>query len=115
MDAYFRIPSLRSEVTIPEDGIVSRALFQDENVKVVIFGFSAGQELSEHTASIPAITHFLDGSARVTLGTEESVAVEGSWFYMNPNLLHSIRATTPTKMLLVLLKPKKATVAGATA
>jgi quercetin dioxygenase-like cupin family protein len=39
-------------------------------LKVVVFGFAAGQELSEHTSSSPAIMHFIQGEAQVTLGTD---------------------------------------------
>ncbi len=54
----------------PEDGILTRTLYNDERVKAVIFGFGAGQELSEHTASMPAILQFLTGEARLTLGDD---------------------------------------------
>jgi len=41
------------EVVPPAKGILSRTLFNDEKLKVVLFGFAQGEELSEHTASIP--------------------------------------------------------------
>ena len=40
----------------PEDGILSRTLFNDDRVKAVVFGFGKGEELSEHTASTAART-----------------------------------------------------------
>ena len=58
---------LAEQVTIPEDGTISRTLYQDSGLKVVVFGFAAGQELSEHTSSSPAIMHFIQGEAQVTL------------------------------------------------
>ncbi|MGQ9829938.1 MAG: cupin domain-containing protein, partial [Roseiflexus sp.] len=61
---------LTEQVTIPEEGTISRTLYQDSGLKVVLFGFAAGQELSEHTASMPAIMHFIQGEARVTLGSD---------------------------------------------
>jgi quercetin dioxygenase-like cupin family protein len=36
-------------------------LFNDEVLKVVAFGFSAGQEQSAHTAPMAAVPHFLKG------------------------------------------------------
>ncbi|HEX2476817.1 MAG TPA: cupin domain-containing protein [Lacipirellulaceae bacterium] len=92
------------EVEPPADGTLSRTLFQDELLKVVLFGFAAGQELSEHTASTPAIMHFLRGDADVTLGAEQSAVTAGTWIHMTSQLPHSIRAKTPVVMLLVLLK-----------
>jgi quercetin dioxygenase-like cupin family protein len=83
---------------------LSRTLYQDERLKVVLFGFSAGQELSEHTASTPAVMHFLKGEADLTLDGEAVAAHAGTWIHMPPNLRHSIRASSPLVMLLLLLK-----------
>ena len=37
---------LAESIETPVDGTLSRTLLQDERVKVVLFSFSAGQELS---------------------------------------------------------------------
>ncbi len=98
---------LVSDVTaqeIPADGILSRTLYNDEHAKAVVFAFSAGQELSEHTASMPAIIHILRGAARLTLGTDVIDAVAGTWVHMPAQLAHSLQARTPVVMLLLLLK-----------
>ena len=88
----------------PADGTLSRTVHQDERLKAVLFGFSAGQELSEHTASTPAVMHFLKGEATVTLGDDEAEVTAGTWIHMTPGLRHSIRARTPVVMLLLLLR-----------
>lgn len=95
---------LAREAQPPADGILSRTLFDDARVKVVLFGFGAGQELSEHTASKPAIVHFLQGEAVLTLGDDRIDAVAGTWAHMTAGLKHAIQARTPTLMLLLLLK-----------
>jgi quercetin dioxygenase-like cupin family protein len=96
---------LASQLEPPADGTLSRTLLNDDRVKVVLFGFSAGQELSEHTSSMPAILQFLSGSARVTLGPDSVAAGSGTWVHMPSGLPHSIRTQTPVVMLLTLLKP----------
>lgn len=101
---YTFIADLATQVAPPADGTLSRTVYQDERLKVVLFGFSAGQELSEHTASTPAILHFLQGDAAVTLGRDAVDAGPGSWVHMRPHVKHSIRAKTPVVMLLLLLK-----------
>ncbi|GMV37075.1 MAG: hypothetical protein AMXMBFR61_15830 [Fimbriimonadales bacterium] len=88
----------------PVDGILSRTLLDDEYAKVLVFGFGAGQELSEHTASMPALLQFLQGEADLTLGKDATSAVAGTCVYMRPNLPHSVHAKTPVVMLLVLMK-----------
>ncbi len=106
MDATF-FANLASEVEIPADGTISRTLYQDDKVKVVLFGFAAGQELSEHTASVPATVHFLDGQAELTLADQRVSASAGTWAHMPANLPHSISAKTDTRMLLMMLKAGK--------
>ena len=95
---------LAVEIEPPADGTLSRTLLQDDRLKVVLFAFSGGQELSEHTASMPAIMHFLRGEAAVTLDRDRVEATAGTWIHMPANMKHSIRTTTPVVMLLLLLK-----------
>ena len=47
--------------TIPTESIVSRTIYRDDHLKAIVFAFAPGQELSEHTASVPAIIQILDG------------------------------------------------------
>jgi quercetin dioxygenase-like cupin family protein len=101
---YSHFADLASEIQPPADGTLSRTIHLDQRLKAVLFGFSAGQELSEHTASTPAIMHFLSGEAKITLGDDAIEARAGTWVHMAPNLKHSIRANTPVTMLLLLLK-----------
>lgn len=89
---------------IPVDSIVSRTIFSSDQMKVILFGFAAGQELSEHTASKPAVLHFVKGQARLTLGETAVLAQPGTWVHMEPNLSHSIFAETELIMLLLLLE-----------
>ena len=89
---------------IPADGILSRTIYNDDHVKVVLFGFAAGQELSEHTASMPAILQIIKGEARLGLGDDTIDARAGGWVHMPAQLRHSLQAKTPVVMLLLLLK-----------
>ncbi|MGD8603761.1 MAG: cupin domain-containing protein [Anaerolineales bacterium] len=89
---------------ITPDSTISRTVHDDDDLKVVIFGFDTGQELSEHTASMPAVLHFIQGEVELTLGSEHFNATQGSWAHMPAHLSHSIKALKPTIMLLYLLK-----------
>jgi quercetin dioxygenase-like cupin family protein len=101
---YTHVSDLAKEVQPPDKGILSRTLFNDDRLKVVLFGFAQGEELSEHTASMPAVLHFLQGEARLTLGDDTVEAKPGSWVHMPRGLRHGIRAQTPVAMLLLLVK-----------
>lgn len=98
------LSDLSQQVNIPDNGTLSRTLYQDEQLKVVLFGFAAGQELSEHTASVPAIMHFLAGEAQVGLGSERRDVQAGDWVHMTAGLPHSIVARSAVTMLLTLVK-----------
>jgi quercetin dioxygenase-like cupin family protein len=101
---YVHFADVAAEIEPPADGTLSRTIHQDERLKVVLFGFSTGQELSEHTASAPAILHFLKGEATVSLGDETVSAGPGTWIHMPANLPHSIQTRSPVTMLLLLLR-----------
>ncbi len=101
---YTHINDLAKEAQPPDKGILSRTLFGDDRMKAVIFGFAQGEELSEHTASMPAVLQFLQGEAKVALGDDTVEAKPGTWVHMPTGLRHSIQAKTPVVMLLLLLK-----------
>lgn len=89
---------------VPADSIVSRTISSEGAVKAILFGFATGQELSQHTASVPAMIQILSGDAQLTLGQEKIEVHAGAWAYMEPNLPHSLYAQTPVTMLLIMLK-----------
>lgn len=101
--AYTHIADLAKETEPPADGILSRTLYNNDRVKAVVFGFGQGEELSEHTASMPAILHFVKGEATLSLGDDTVEARAGTWVHMPAELKHSIHAKTPVMMLLLLL------------
>ncbi len=104
MTDYQLFHDLRAEVTIPDHGILSRTIYSDDRLAVTIFGFDAGQELSEHTSTKAAIIEILEGEARILLGQDDHAAGPGTWIHMPAGLRHAIEARTPVVMLLILLK-----------
>ena len=71
------VEDIEAEVPIPDHGVLSRTLFNDESLKVMAFGFSAGQEMSPHTAPMAAVLQFLKGEAELTWAVrKETFALE---------------------------------------
>src|ERR1035438_2205331 len=97
------VENLLKQVEIPRDGTLSRTIHRDDYVKIVLFGFAGGQELSQHTAAVPAIVEILQGDARVTLDGEEKELSAGSLVYMEAKLSHAVYARTDVVMLLTWL------------
>ncbi len=101
---YTFLANLQTEFVLPEKGILSRVLHKDDHVNVTLFGFSAGETLSAHSAPTPAVLYFIEGEAEVLLGDDKVHAQPGSFVYMPPMLSHGISAKTPLRMLLVQMK-----------
>ena len=103
-DDNFQIRQLADELQPPESGKQTAVLTDDDNTKVVLFAFAAGDGLKEHVAPMPAIIQIIKGEAELTVGEEAVAGKPGTWIQMAAKTPHSIRATTPLVMLLTLLK-----------
>ncbi|MCB0136612.1 MAG: cupin domain-containing protein [Caldilinea sp.] len=101
-EPFIAMTALQEPVAVAADSIVSRTLYTGDDVRVILFAFAPGQELSEHTASRPALIHILTGSGRIGLGDEHFDAAPGLLVHMAAGLSHSIVATTELRMLLYL-------------
>ncbi len=88
----------------PTDSIVSRTIVNNDKFTATVFGFDAGQELTEHTSTKAAIIHILKGEATLTLGEARYEVKAGAWASMTPNLKHSLFAHTQVVMLLLMMK-----------
>ncbi len=106
-DLYTFYASLEAEAQIPANGILSRTLYHDDHVKVVLFGFAEGQELSAHTAPMAASLYIVSGEARLTLGEDGHDVKAGAFVHMTPQLQHGIVARTPVVMLLSMYKQSR--------
>jgi len=102
---YTYLPDLLDTLpAITPETIVSRTVFKNDRLNVILFGFAAGEELSEHTAAFPAALHFLRGEARLTLGETPLRAQAGTWVHMPAHLPHSVYAETEVVMLLTMFR-----------
>jgi quercetin dioxygenase-like cupin family protein len=62
------------------------------------------QELTEHTAAVPAILQVVSGGFRVSLGDTLEDLAPGSWVHMAANLPHSVLALDRGTLLLTLMR-----------
>ena len=103
--AHAVIQDIAATVDIQSGAVVSKVVHRDEDINVTVFGFDAGQELTEHQAGRAAIVQVLSGRLRFTADGEELDAAPGFWLHMAANTPHALVATEPTIMLLTLLRP----------
>jgi quercetin dioxygenase-like cupin family protein len=100
---YTFIPDVSSEMEIPEQGTLSRVLYRDDRLRVVGFAFDVGQELTEHTASVPAVLQVVQGRLHVVTGGDEHDLGPGGWLRMDARLPHSLTAVERSIVLLTML------------
>ena len=95
---------LESMIEFAQDGIVSKTLVKTSSREVSLFCMSAGQTISTHKSSYPAIIHVIQGQGDIALGNKTYHARPHSWVYMSAQLPHSIEATGNIVFLLTLFK-----------
>ena len=95
---------LEAMVQIAADGIVSKSIVENEHHKIILFCLAPGQELSEHTASVPAAIHVLRGRGTVKLGDTVHETGPGKLYYMPAELRHAVVAQDELVFLLTMFR-----------
>ncbi len=102
------VEDLLTALPIPEDGTLSRTVYQGDDVRLVGFAFAAGQELTEHSSALSVVVQVVRGRLALRLGnrSDEVELTTAGWVHMPPRLPHSVRALEPTVMLLTMITPR---------
>ena len=103
--AYTSIENVAASVVVQPGAVVSKVIHHDDGLNVTVFGFDAGQELTEHRAARAAVVQVITGRLQFTVDGQVLDAGPGAWLHMAPETLHALVATEPTIMLLTLLRP----------
>jgi quercetin dioxygenase-like cupin family protein len=82
-------------------GIVSQAVLTAPGLRVTLFHFAAGQELSEHTSSSRALVQILAGSGDFTFNGQTRLLKAGALLHFPPRLPHAVHAVEEMTMLLI--------------
>jgi quercetin dioxygenase-like cupin family protein len=92
--------SLLSPVENVEHGIVSRAILTTPSVRLTLFHFAAGQELSEHTSKARALVQILSGTCEFSVGKAVHILKPGDLLHLPPGEPHAVTSSEPFSMLL---------------
>ena len=95
---------LASHIDYQPDAIVSRVLARSKGGNVTLFAFDAGQELSEHTAPFDALVYSVEGTAHIGVGDRQHSVSAGELLRLPAGVPHWVKAATPFKMLLIMLR-----------
>jgi quercetin dioxygenase-like cupin family protein len=99
---------LAEELTYVPGSVVSRTIAKTRGGSLTLFAFDAGQELSEHTAPFDAFVQVLDGEVELTIGGARVPAGAGETVLMPAGIPHAVKARTPFKMLLSMVREPRA-------
>ena len=102
-----KLISLPQETQFAPNGVVSRTLLRTPIMRVVLFGFAEGQELTEHTSTQQALIQILSGECEFSLAGKQHNLKAGDFLHMPPNAPHAVKATKQFSMLLTLFKPSQ--------
>ena len=84
--------------------VVSRTLVKKPSGTVTAFAFDAGEGLSEHTAPFDALALNLEGEADISIAGTSHRLGAGQLLSLPAGQPHSVKAVTPFKMLLVMIR-----------
>lgn len=83
--------------------IVTKRILKADGARLVLMALDAGQELTEHTASVPILIQLVAGKASVTADDEEIVLGPGGSVHIDTRVPHAVHAHEASHVLLVLL------------
>lgn len=89
------------------NGIASRVVAAEGDTRLVLFGFDAGAELTEHTTTRRALVQILSGVCEFSLAGTPHLVRAGDILHLPPNLPHALRAVEKFSMLLTLFPKQK--------
>ncbi len=106
------VPSPGEEITVfiealsaarfASDRPIPQLLFDSSDVRVVVFGFKAGQVMEPHTSTSTVLLQVLTGQGRIGIGDDDQVAAPGQVVICPPNVLHFMSAETDMTVLAVI-------------
>ena len=92
--------SLLEPVQNVDHGIVSRAVLTTPGLRITLFHFAAGQELSAHTSKARALVQILSGTCAFSVGGTVHTLKTGDLLHLTPGVPHSVTAPEVFSMLL---------------
>jgi quercetin dioxygenase-like cupin family protein len=100
------IMKLKELVAYQNQAIVSKTLVEKETGTVTLFAFDKDQTLSEHTAPFDALVQVTEGRAEIRIAGVTHLVGEGEMLIMPAHKSHALRALTPFKMMLTMIRSK---------
>ncbi len=98
------VEKLDEMVGYQKQSVVSRTIIDKPVGTVSLFAFDKDEGLSEHTAPYDALVFVYDGEAVITISRRDYAVRKGETIIMPAGEPHALRADTPFKMMLVMIR-----------
>lgn len=95
---------LADSIAYESGKVVSITLAQRPGVGITLFAFDAGEGVSTHAAPGDAMANILEGECQITIDGVSHQLCGGQSIVMPAGIPHAVKAITPFKMLLVVVK-----------
>lgn len=95
--------TLAEAARVSDAGIVSRTVLQTPELRLVLFTFAEGQELTAHASPRRAVVQILEGACEFFFDGKWERLATGTLLHLPPHHPHAVRAVDgPFSMLLTL-------------
>jgi quercetin dioxygenase-like cupin family protein len=91
-------------VAVQPGAVVSRTLVKTGGGTVTAFAFDTGEALSEHSTPFDALVIGVEGEAEVSISRVSHRVKAGDLLRLPANEPHALKAISPFKMILVMVK-----------
>jgi quercetin dioxygenase-like cupin family protein len=98
------VEKLDEMVGYQKQSVVSRTIIDKPVGTISLFAFDEDEGLSEHTAPYDALVFVYDGEAVITISGKDYAVRKGETLIMPAGEPHALRADTPFKMMLVMIR-----------
>jgi len=97
------VEDLKEMIEVVPASTVSKTVLTNEGVRIVLFAFDEGEELSEHTAAMPVMISLLDGELEIEADGQVISLHTGGVVTLAARVPHRVLAKRPSRMVLAML------------
>jgi quercetin dioxygenase-like cupin family protein len=91
---------LIGQIEYKPEKFASKVLFREENLDLILFALLQDQEIPAHQTPKNAFLQCLEGAVLVTIGDETHTLEPGQIILLPRTVMHGIKASVPSKLLL---------------
>ena len=103
-DESVAITGVADDLPITPQATTSRVAVDNDVLRVVLFAFDTGEQLTEHTAAMPALVQLVRGTMRFEVTGEVHELRSGDCVYLAAHEPHALTAHEPCLMSLTLVR-----------